>query len=126
MINIRTRIFPFVCDVHSEVSAMAPPRTGQQTHKSGPLKQKNKIHKTGRHRSKGALDLEQKGFYLSLCLFCYLSTSFLGRVPSLSSIASSKKGLSRIARRNKATRLSIISFPFAVTNFTFRFRKFAN
>lgn len=27
----------------------------QQAHRSGPLKQTNKPHKTGRHRSKGAI-----------------------------------------------------------------------
>lgn len=30
-------------------------------HRPGPLKQKNKPHKTGRHRSKGALDNLNKG-----------------------------------------------------------------
>lgn len=30
-------------------------------HRSGALKQSNKSHKTGRHRSKGAIDNEQKG-----------------------------------------------------------------
>lgn len=32
-----------------------------QVHRSGALKQTNKGHKTGRHRSKGAIDNEQKG-----------------------------------------------------------------
>lgn len=32
-----------------------------QAHRSGVLKQTNKGHKTGRHRSKGAIDNEQKG-----------------------------------------------------------------
>lgn len=35
--------------------------TDQQVHRAGALKQKNKSHKTGRHRSKGAIDNEQKG-----------------------------------------------------------------
>lgn len=30
-------------------------------HRAGPLKQTNKSHKTGRHRSKGAIDNELKG-----------------------------------------------------------------
>jgi len=34
---------------------------GQETHRSGPLKQSNKTHNTGRHRSKGALDKINKG-----------------------------------------------------------------
>ena len=33
----------------------------QVTHRSGPLKQQNKSHKTGRHRSKGAVDNDNKG-----------------------------------------------------------------
>lgn len=33
----------------------------QQAHRAGALKQKNKTHKTGRHRSKGAIDNELKG-----------------------------------------------------------------
>lgn len=32
-----------------------------QVHRAGVLKQTNKSHKTGRHRSKGAIDKEQKG-----------------------------------------------------------------
>ncbi|PIK34033.1 hypothetical protein BSL78_29143 [Apostichopus japonicus] len=34
---------------------------GQETHRAGPLKQKNKSHKTGRHRSKGQIDNVMKG-----------------------------------------------------------------
>ncbi|XP_071960832.1 pre-rRNA-processing protein TSR1 homolog [Antedon mediterranea] len=34
---------------------------GQETHRSGTLKQKNKTHKTGRHRSKGQLETISKG-----------------------------------------------------------------
>lgn len=33
----------------------------QEVHRAGALKQKNKAHKTGRHRSKGAIDNELKG-----------------------------------------------------------------
>lgn len=32
-----------------------------QAHRAGSLKQSNKAHKTGRHRSKGAIDNELKG-----------------------------------------------------------------
>lgn len=35
--------------------------TDQPAHRSGALKQTNKHHKTGRHRSKGAIDNDQKG-----------------------------------------------------------------
>jgi len=34
---------------------------GQETHRAGPWKQSNKGHKTGRHKSKGALDRENRG-----------------------------------------------------------------
>lgn len=36
-----------------------------QVHRAGSLKQTNKSHKTGRHRSKGAIDNEGKG---NVCL----------------------------------------------------------
>lgn len=36
------------------------------SHKPGPLKQQNKGHKTGRHRSKGKIDVELKGKLLEL------------------------------------------------------------
>lgn len=36
----------------------------QAVHRSGPAKQDNKKHKTGRHRSKGILEIEKKGQYL--------------------------------------------------------------
>lgn len=38
----------------------------QQAHRAGALKQKNKVHKTGRHRSKGAIDNELKGAFLRI------------------------------------------------------------
>lgn len=34
------------------------------SHRSGQLKQRNKEHKTGRHRTKGQLDREFKGEFL--------------------------------------------------------------
>ena len=37
--------------------------TKQDVHRSGPLKQVNKSHKTGRHRSKGAINSEVKGMF---------------------------------------------------------------
>lgn len=42
----------------------------QQAHRSGALKQTNKAHKTGRHRSKGAIDNELKGVYGIFCKQC--------------------------------------------------------
>lgn len=35
--------------------------TGQETHRPGALKQTNKTHKTGRHRSKGSINALAKG-----------------------------------------------------------------
>lgn len=35
--------------------------TGKEGHRAGVLKQTNKAHKTGRHRSKSAIDNDQKG-----------------------------------------------------------------
>ena len=41
----------------------------QQSHRPGPLKQANKTHKTGRHRSKGAIDKALKGDYFEINIF---------------------------------------------------------
>lgn len=35
--------------------------TGQKTHRAGSFKQTNKSHKTGRHRSKGAINAAANG-----------------------------------------------------------------
>ena len=42
-------------------------------HKPGPLKQQNKSHKHGRHRTKGEIDKSQKGIvhFLLLHVKCY-------------------------------------------------------
>lgn len=40
-----------------------------QGHRAGALKQTNKSHKTGRHRSKGAIDNELKGMEF-VYIFC--------------------------------------------------------
>lgn len=44
--------------------------TDQQAHRAGALKQKNKTHKTGRHRSKGAIDNDLKGKHRKFCKQC--------------------------------------------------------
>ena len=44
-------------------------------HKSGPLKQQNKTHKHGRHRSKNEIDKNNKGTVL-----CELCLDICGRV----------------------------------------------
>lgn len=46
---------------------------GQSGHRSGPLKQTNKSHKTGRHRSKGAIDNELKGKIFNIFFFNLLN-----------------------------------------------------
>lgn len=40
---------------------MKPERQDQTVHRAGPAKQDNKKHKTGRHRSKGTLEILKKG-----------------------------------------------------------------
>lgn len=40
---------------------MKPTNQDQAVHRSGPAKQDNKKHKTGRHRSKGTLEILKKG-----------------------------------------------------------------
>lgn len=46
--------------------------TDQQAHRAGALKQKNKTHKTGRHRSKGTIDNDLKGKHRKFCKQCAL------------------------------------------------------
>lgn len=43
---------------------MKPSKEDQSIHRSGPAKQNNKKHKTGRHKSKGTLEILKKGNYL--------------------------------------------------------------
>lgn len=38
--------------------------TDSKGHRAGSFKQVNKAHKTGRHRSKGAIDKDQKGLFI--------------------------------------------------------------
>lgn len=41
---------------------------GNIRHKSGPLKQQNKTHKHGRHRSKSEIDKNNKGIFYVGCI----------------------------------------------------------
>lgn len=51
--------------------------TDNKAHRAGSLKQTNKKHKTGRHRSKGAIDNDQKGLFISVQLgFWFLNFLF--------------------------------------------------
>jgi hypothetical protein len=43
----------------------------QDIHRPGALKQQNKAHKHGRHRSKGAIDNAIKGTVMSDVVFCF-------------------------------------------------------
>lgn len=45
----------------------------QQAHRPGALKQQNKSHKHGKHKSKGQLDKETKGKYTSIVFVHKLS-----------------------------------------------------
>ena len=51
-------------------------------HKSGPLKQQNKTHKHGRHRSKSEIDKTNKGniAVLPFLVFSYLNADVSGDV----------------------------------------------
>lgn len=44
----------------------------QAVHRAGPAKQDNKKHKTGRHRSKGILDILKKGNFIYLVIFIHI------------------------------------------------------
>lgn len=44
---------------------MKPENQVQAVHRAGPAKQDNKKHKTGRHRSKGTIEILKKGILLN-------------------------------------------------------------
>ena len=56
---------------------MAKESSGQHQHKPGPLKQQNKSHKHGRHKTKGMLDTISKGscFILNIHVRIYYAKS---------------------------------------------------
>ena len=64
----------------------------QEKHRSGPLKQQNKAHKTGSHRSKGQVDAQNRG-----------RVSVKGHHQS--SKRSNKSGLSRIERKHQLNQI---------------------
>jgi hypothetical protein len=45
--------------------------SAQDRHRPGALKQQNKAHKHGRHRSKGAIDNAMKGIGMLRFIFCF-------------------------------------------------------
>ena len=48
--------------------------SAQDRHRPGALKQQNKAHKHGRHRSKGAIDNAVKGTGMTGWLFCLITS----------------------------------------------------
>lgn len=89
----------------------------QQRHRPGVFKQQNKAHKTGRHRSKGSLEVANKGMKnvsLNCLLPDYISLSslsippshlsFTGRVQKVS-VKRINRELGGDARRNRAVQL---------------------
>lgn len=80
----------------------------QASHRPGLLKQQNKSHKTGRHRSKSEIDKTNKGKQPPLALFRSLfSTSNLspGRVQLKTITKRKNQELGREDRRRKANQL---------------------
>jgi hypothetical protein len=51
--------------------------SAQERHRPGALKQQNKAHKHGRHRSKGAIDSAAKGTGMSGWLCCLMYPVFI-------------------------------------------------
>jgi len=51
--------------------------SAQDRHRPGALKQQNKAHKHGRHRSKGAIDNAMKGTGITGWLFCLICSDFI-------------------------------------------------
>lgn len=88
-----------------------------QVHRSGALKQTNKSHKTGRHRSKGAIDNEQKGVFrptthknnrfhieTSYLFFC-----FAGKVSMKALSRRNKNAMTKEQRRHQANQVNLNS-----------------
>lgn len=82
----------------------------QERHRPSALKQQNKAHKHGRHKSKGVLDNETKGnFITSTCMFsCDVLFVFIlcrftsGKISVKSLTKRNKKLLGKEERRNQA------------------------
>lgn len=72
------RIFPHDVGVNAEVTPlhsptwlkMAADMELQQGHRPGVYKQKNKVHKHGKHRTKGEIERENKGKAIQGCSCC--------------------------------------------------------
>ena len=56
---------------HIVLFKMAAEDVKQGKHKPGPLKQQNKPHKHGRHRTKGQIDNTNKGIFVILHIFLH-------------------------------------------------------
>lgn len=82
--------------------------TKNQVHKSGALKQSNKAHKHGKHRSKGAINTEAKGKYRHNLLFSSVSfilTLIVGQVSVKKITKGAKKDLNREQRKNQTVQI---------------------
>lgn len=81
----------------------------QAVHRPGLLKQANKLHKHGRHRSKGSIDLGTKGiqfYFIKLILLnCQINYLIIGRVSLKSLTRKQKKELNKEARRHKSEQI---------------------
>lgn len=93
----------------------------QQAHRAGALKQKNKTHKTGRHRSKGAIDNELKGAYFCkqnisqisffpMCIYIWFRfVVFSGKTSIKVLLRKQKNAMTKEQRRHQALQV----LPFA-------------
>lgn len=82
-----------------------------QVHRSGTLKQSNKLHKTGRHRSKGTIDKELKGKIEVNKKFGVISSSisftlnYLGKVSVKAISRRQKNAMTKDQRRHQANQV---------------------
>lgn len=84
--------------------------SGKHHHRSGPLKQLNKTHKQGKHRSKSQLDNDTKGMQATV-LPCLLAVphgrrcACSGRVSTGANHHKAKMEASKLDRRNRAKQI---------------------
>jgi len=83
---------------------MKPEKQDQVVHRAGPAKQDNKKHKTGRHRSKGTLEILKKGILISKSPLEITIKNYirLGRSAQNALKSKANHQLSRVERRNQA------------------------
>lgn len=87
-------------------------------HRPGPLKQANKSHKTGRHRSKGAIDNALKGkwtLFLIENLFTEMFNHSLGKVSNTIISHKHKQIQRREQRRNQMNQVCLSGAIFQIS-----------